>query len=464
MYPNRVHSGASVVVVLAALITFGWFGAPVAHADELTIRPRVQLFEEWSTNPTREQDRDLADASATFRYKPSLEIESRGATGYTNFHFGVNGRKYHDSDLDELDANDRFADFEFERSVTKRLAFFGSAGYLFSQSVDAIFIDNGTPTIGDGLLLVQERPDIETLSGQFGLRYMLNQRSSVRLSAFLYDFDFDLPGTTTDPFDPFRNRRDFKSDVVSLSYNRVLSPRDSGFLQVSYRLTKFDEAASIFGPFQDPPRPNGDIPFGLRSAPTSPEQDDKQTSVIAGWNRQWTPELGTSLSGGTRFLRTERKFFQFFNPFQGVFNGVLPSKGESTAFVGSASLTRTFKRGQLELFASKETRPSSSISASIDETTYGFKYTHRFSRKLSATFRLRNEYREAANEGGFDDTARTRRYDGTVSWRLRERWVAFATVSSTKSDADEVFFNSFSDYRVSSGFRYAFDLDELNPF
>ena len=473
-YLNRVLSGVSLAT-LAALVAIGLLAAPPAQADELSVRPTVELFEEFSTNPTRARDRDLAEEAFALRYKPSVEIETRGAKGFNRFHLGISGRKYHESKLSNRDANDRFADFEFQRTLTKRLSFFGSAGYYFNEDVDAILVENeGTVEPGDMLFLTADRPDIETISGQLGMQYALSPRSSVQLAVFSYDFDYDIARATEDPFDPFRNRRDFTSNLASFTYNRVLGPRDTGFVQVSYRKTDFDPAAVIEGLFGVPFIVNGQIvqfiTLGENTLPMGPGQEDDQYSITVGWSRQWTPTIATSIRGGTVRLRSEQDAFHQPLLFTVPGEDLLPftvqgaRDGRSSSFTGGASLTKTFKRGRLDVFASRETRPSSNISASIDETTYGFTYSHRFSSRLSTTVGVRNEFQEAANDNGFDDTARIRRYDASVNFRVRQRWLAFVRANSSRSKADNLFFNSYSDHRVSAGFRYAFDVEELDLF
>lgn len=471
-YLNRALSGVSSAAVLTlAFLTLTTFSA---QADELSVRPGIEIFEEFSTNPTRARDRDLADSAFALRYKPNLEIETRGQTGFNRLKLGVNGRQYHDSKYENRDANDKFANFDFQRAISSRLSFFGSAGYYLNEDVDAILVERDGSVSPDGpVILTSDRPDIETLSGQFGFEYRLNPKSSLNVSAVIYDFDYDLASRTLNPLDPFRNQRDFSSNVGRISYNRRLTSRDSGFVQLSYRKTNFESAADFEHAFfdQETDPDTGTITFTevTRDLPLNAEQDDTQTSVTIGWTRQWVPTLTTSLSGGTRRLKSERGSFHVFDPnaFLGGASEFLavqaPQDGSSTSFTGSASLTKGFKRGQLQLFASRETRPSSGVSASVDETSYGFSYTHSFSGKLSARVGARNEFREAANERGFDDTARIHRYDASVRWRLRERWVAFVRGTSTDSSADNRFFSSYSDNRVSFGFNYAFGLDELSP-
>ena len=467
-YPSRALSGVS----FAAAAVLGLLLASPAAADELSIRPGIELFEEFSTNPTRVRDRDLSDSAFALRYKPNLEIETRGQTGFNRLRLGVNGRQYHESKYENRDANDRFANFDFRRSVTSRLSFYGTAGYYLNEDVDAILVEtDGAVSDSGPILLNSDRPDIETLSGQFGFEYALNSRSAINIAAFIYDFDYDLASLTEDPFNRFSQRRDFTSNLISATYTQALSPRDTFFVQLSHRNTDFDGSFRLDGAILPDPAPDATPEqLAARQLPLSPEQEDRQLSAILGWNRNWSPTLTTSVNGGTRQLQSDRDgFIQPFNIiFFGVpqtqFNIIAPDDGKSASFTGSASLVKETRKGRLELFASRETRPSSGVSASVDETSYGFRYDHRLSGRVSATIGARNEFREAANESGFDDAARIHRYDASLRWRVGERWVAFVSATSTDSNADNLFFSSYSDKRVSFGFQYAFGVDELSPF
>ena len=399
-----------------------------AQAEELSIRPGFLVYGEYSTNPTYEQHRRDAIADYALRYRPNLTLESNGPAGHVRLNGGVDGRNY--DELNELNGHDLFAEFDIDRKLNNRWTLFGTGSYTAYEKRDPV-------TVGE-TLLQSERVDLDQAIAQMGLRYSVTAQSTLSGSYAYANYDFEDP-STGQPRD-----RDFTSNLGSLTYTYALSARDSLFVQGAYRRTEFDPAGQQIPPF-----------------PFRPDQEDDQWSALAGWSRQWTPIWSSSLSGGSRWLRSESGISaRLIGGGAGV---IIPgSSGRSTAFVGNAYLRRVTERSNFELTFKQETRPSSGISASVDDRELGAFYWTKLTRRLSLTLRGSYALREASASSA--DEAKIQRFASTLEWRVRKRTAIFLRYNFVASDTDNVFFQEYTENRVQLGLRYAFDLDHMHPF
>ena len=353
--PNSRASGSSarLAAALVAVLVLTLAAAP-AFADRLTINPRLSVAQEYQTNATNAEESRPKQDDFVLKLSPSAEIEIREEQGRARVKFGVNSRRY--ATLDDLDADDPFARFDFDYRATPRLSFFGDGRWTDQANRDPV--ENGDVILQGG------RADLERWHAGVGFNYSLGARSTTRLSFRRTDNDYTVTEFS-------RPQRDSTTDTLEWSYRRLLSMRDSLVARLMQSATRFDAIEA-------------------QDLSAAGDQADDMTAFTLGWNHRLSQRWTASLSGGLRYLTSQGTQtipggFIFLSPILAISAPTLrlDTDDSSTSFIGDLRLTRSTELGSFQLSISQTTRPSGQRTGSLDVTTLTAALRRRLTERLT---------------------------------------------------------------------------------
>ena len=336
---NDLSPGSALLVLLAA-----WsLSAPFAHAkDRIRVFPSITVNQEYDTNVLREED---DEADWVTRIIPKLSFARESEQGHARVWLGLVSRLY--AEFDELDGTDRYMKWDVDHSLNSRLSVFSEGRLMYLESQDAVA--DGDTLIGEG------RPDQRQTQAGGGLRYTLSPMSSITASGGYFGRDYS--SNSPDPRDA---RRDSDTRWGALSHNRVLNSTNRLSSSLQYQQTDFEN-------------------IGVGS-----ETDDMVSGTVQ-WDRAWSPIWSSTLSTGLRWLKADTD----------------AGSNTTLGFVGGASLTRRFRRGEFNLSYQRETRPSSGLGSSLDTDTLRAAFKTRLSQRLRLEILGEYELFNSANETDF---------------------------------------------------------------
>lgn len=365
----------------------------------------------------------------------------------------------------ELNSLDPELKFDVTQKLSNRLTMFSSGRYLDAAETDGVE-EHGT-------LLRGGRPDYRRQNANGGLSYQLSSRSSLSLSANY----LDLENAERSGY------QDYRVAGISATYQRLLSARDSAALSFSASQTEFDAFVSL-----------GGSAFSAR--------DDTNLSLQLTWQRQWTPRLSISFTGGIQQLQSETTSqVSELSPASSTLLDVedrlfVPVESDDTAstLIGAASVAYRLRNGDLTLAYSRASRPESGNNGgNSDVDSISAALVHAVGRRF--TFRARVYYQRSesvfesfsaiglptelpgarvcvAGRLGFGagrliclgdveskHTAVTMGGSIGLSWQLRRSLTTFVALDF--SSLEEKGRRDYDLARVRVGFRYAYDLPLL---
>jgi hypothetical protein len=502
---KNVRSGASL-----ALLALLCCAAPAVRAGETTeITTDLTVENDYDSNILFKENNPRGSAITIVR--PEIHLDDHGTLGHVNLGGYLSSHTFWEES--ELDGVDRGVSLDFDRTLLPRWSVFGSGSFQRIAAHDEIrgpatvSVSNepGVPTepvLQPGQLVEGAVPNVDLGQGQFGFRYLLSPRSKLSLSAgpFLIDY-------LSSPSLPHSGFRDRDGYFANLTLDRSLSSVDSLSFSLDANTTNFNNVFIGVAPSQNP---NGAPPIPINTGTT--ESDLQSFSV--GWNRTWNELWTTSISLGARRLETvTRNQLQQATRLAVTPSGVTAfadfvetdSDNVGPGAIGAVSIQRLFSRGLIAASYSRETRTTSSVSASnvnVDAASLTFKwrlaeyvtfsangdYEHyesadkiaevqpaqfaSFNPITGAEFSCNSGFQLSVTGSGLGavgqcvGSARSKltsdlwTASARVDWQLRKRLFTFAVLRFTDRSGDPALFgNPYDKWNVGVGFRYDYAWD-----
>ena len=501
------RSGASL-----ALVAFLCCAAPVARAGETTqITTDLTVENDYDSNVLYQEHNPHGSAVTIVR--PEIHIDNHGTLGHANFDAWLSDHTFWSQS--ELDGTDRGVGGDVDRTIFPRLSIFGNGSYQRIaphseiRGPETVTIVNqpgqpGEPVISPGQLIEGAVPTADVGQGQAGSRYLLTPLSKLSISGGPYSINHI--GTTA----AHSGLRDRDGYFADLTLDRTLSANDGLSFSVDANTTNFSDVVIGNAPIQNPIDPHS-IPI------SSGATESDLLSFSVGWNRTWNELWTTSLSVGGR--RLESSTTGAFEPTTRIAPN--PGSGQVSAFtdfvktdtdavgpgwIGGLSVQRLFARGVLAASYSRETRSTSSVSASnVDVDVVSLTYKWRLAEYVTFTTTGGYEHYQSADKfpqfapatyvpGSFNpitgpvylcgagtliesgsglgksgqcqiDTnskLKSELWTATsrIDWQLRKRLSTFVVLRWVNRSGDpQLFGNPYDKWNVGVGFKYDFALD-----
>ncbi len=439
MFPRNDRSGSRRrAFALIAALSLGLVGLlpGLARADRASLGASVNVTQEHDDNVYSDED-DERSSLVTF-VTPGLRLRQEGDRGHAFVDVGLRSRTYwSESDLDTVD---RFGRLDLERKLTPRATLFSTARVDLADDADTIE--------DDGRVLQGGRDDARLVEGSLGMRYAIGLRTQLTTSVSYAGRDY---GDRRSSYD--QSRRDSDFYLASATLQRVLGLKDVFELNAGYQRNRFDDLRHI--------------PLGAG------ETTDDVYSATASWRRQWSARWRTVATGGVRRLRSEQEdavvnlnpIFRFFPPSLWELFAVRDdTTSASSGLIGSFSLTRAFRRSQLDLGVSYLTQATGGLGSTLDTTSLTGAFSHRMSERVTARLDARYDKSRSAMD---DDRGFDRKYDFEyadialrLDWRARKRWLTFAYARFAKQRSDgDLSVQEYDRMRVGIGLQYFYDHD-----
>lgn len=341
--------------------------------NRVSLQPDIRVNEYYDTNAFNQAANERSEFVTEFNPRFIL----RGTGERNRGLFSVATKTRLSSTFSELNATDIFLRGEGSRSLTRRLSVFSNGFLTLLDSTDEIFED-GVNARGDAITtsLQGRRSDAERRGFTGGVRYLLDPRTSLSLSAGFNETEFDkIEGS----------RRDSDAQRLSLNVSRAWSPYSRTFLNLQQSYNHFEKALN------------------------RPERDSDILSGSVGWAKTWNPRWQSTTSIGMsrvdsgdtveRFLALPDDDDPLDDPtlFQDT-----TVDDVSTSINGTFSITRKTERTEATFSFLRQTRPSAGFGADVNVDRLSAHYQV----KLSSRFGVRGTIGWAHSSSASDTIVR----------------------------------------------------------
>jgi hypothetical protein len=291
------------------------------------VRSTLATSQSYDDNVLTRETNEIDDQVTTVT--PELSLRARSERGSIGGSGRLNWRKY--AEVDALDALDRAFTLEGDYWLSPRLQLSAYGRDAYYQNTDE-FIENGVPVLGDN-------PELDTLQLNGSLRYLLSPRTALSLSPTFSDWNF---GSSDDP--DADERSDSRSRGISAGLERSLSAKDAVGLS-------FTEARNEF---------QGD--------PGVSDNESRYHQARLSWSRTWGPVWTSALSAGATQVKQDGQELDF-QELPGERDPSSDIDDTSLSGVGELLLTRRTPWTTFQLSASQSVTPSSGLGTDLTVLT-----------------------------------------------------------------------------------------------